>query len=117
MRRFVVSAFLFAAACTPTPKPVTNVPTPVMSQPPERGDLIGLSVDDLGQRFGAPDLQVREGDGLKLQYRARSCVLDAYLYGSESGQGVARVSHVDSRLPDGRDTDQAACEAALAAEH
>lgn len=116
MRRLAVSAFLFAAACTPTPKPVTTVPTPVIPQRPERGDLIGLSVEDLGERFGTPDLQVREGDGLKLQYRARSCVLDAYIYGPESGQGVARVMHVDSRLPDGRDTDQAACEAALAAE-
>ncbi len=116
MRRLSVSALLFVAACAPVAKPVVTVPTPVEPARPERGDLIGLTTDDLGQRFGAPDLQVREGAGLKLQYRARSCILDAYLYGPESGQGVVRVLHVDTRDRDGRDTAQADCEAALGAE-
>ena len=115
MRRLAISALLFVAACAPVAKPIVPVPTPVAPNRAERGDLVGLTTEELGQRFGAPDLQVREGDGLKLQYRAKSCVLDAYLYGPESGQGVARVTHVDTRDHDGRDTAQPDCEALLAA--
>ena len=36
------------------------------------GDLIGLTATELVARFGAPALQVREGTGLKLQFRGRS---------------------------------------------
>ncbi|MEO5810414.1 MAG: hypothetical protein ABIR51_10235 [Sphingomicrobium sp.] len=116
MRRLAFSALLFVAACAPVAKPVATVPVPVEPVRVERGDLIGLTAGELGQRFGAPDLQVREGAGLKLQYRAKNCVLDAYLYGPESGQGVARVMHVDTRDREGRDTAQTNCEAALIAE-
>jgi hypothetical protein len=63
------------------------------------------------QLFGQPALQVREGPGLKLQWRGRSCVLDAYLY----AQGTAgeRVAHVDTRVQSGADTDQLTCVGSL----
>jgi hypothetical protein len=38
-------------------------------------------------------------------------VLDAYLYPSQNG--VQRVTHIDTRSPNGADIDQAACVSAL----
>ena len=58
--------------------------------------------------FGTPGLDVREGPGRKLQFLGPACVLDAYLYVPRRG-GEAVVTHVDARLPDGRDSDRAAC--------
>jgi hypothetical protein len=74
---------------------------------------MGLTASELVQRFGTPALQIREGVGLKLQFRAPACVLDTYLYPPTAGHGVERVSHVDARLRSGVDTDQRGCIAAL----
>ena len=68
------------AACATTPAAQADDPASHAGRPPERGDLIGLTATELIQRFGNPTLQVREGSGLKLQFRAQTCVLDAYLY-------------------------------------
>jgi hypothetical protein len=113
MRRFAPAAALLLAACATTPRPQQQ-PTPaiVTPSPHVRSDLLGLTAGELVQRFGAPTLQVREGAGLKLQFRRRGCVLDAYLYAAPSG-GVERVAHVDARLPSGADTNQIGCIAAL----
>ena len=72
-----------------------------------------MTAGELVQRFGQPALQVREGPGLKLQFRG-PCVLDAYLYPPDSGRGAERVTHVDTRLASGIATDQAGCIRALA---
>lgn len=111
MRRLVLASTLFLAACATRPEPAPP-PTPVTPSPPSRSDLLGLSAGELVQRFGNPALQIREGAGLKLQFRRRGCVLDAYLYASASG-GVERVSHVDARHPSGADMNQQSCIAAL----
>jgi len=112
MRRLAPVAALLLAACATTPPP--PVPTPAKPAIPQsRGDLIGLTADELGQRFGKPSFQVREGVGVKLQWAAAGCVLDAYLYPPASGSGLARVMHVDSRRPSGEDAPQASCIAAL----
>jgi len=114
MRRYLAFAALFLSACATTPEPTPTKPQVVTPQvQPERGDLIGLTATDLIQRFGTPTLQIREGNSLKLQFRAQACVLDAYLYPSATGQGVARVTHVDTRLRSGADTSQQTCIAAL----
>ena len=63
-----------------------------------------------GAPVGAELLAVRD---LKLQFRSRRCVLDAYLYPSGNGSGAWEVTHVDTRDPTGADTAQAACIAAL----
>jgi hypothetical protein len=112
--RFGAAALALAvAACSGGPPPKPMVAAPLPPQPaPARGELIGLTAEALGQRFGAPDLQVREGEGLKLQYRAPGCVLDAYLY-RPAGGGVARVVHVDTRDREGRDRESAGCIATL----
>lgn len=106
-------ALLVLAGCAATPKPVETpariVPGPVAR---ERGDLIGLDAKALVERFGSPRLQVREGDGTKLQFAAGSCLLDAYLYPAAGG-GAPRTTHVDTRSRDGRNIAQADCIALL----
>jgi hypothetical protein len=62
--------------------------------------------------FGAPALDVREGPARKLQFLGPACVLDLYLYPPRAG-GDPIVTHIDARLPDGRDMDRASCVAAL----
>jgi hypothetical protein len=75
---------------------------------------MGQSASALQTRFGTPVLDVREGAARKLQFTGPACVLDAYLYPSRQGQEPA-VTHIDARLPDGRDIDKASCVAALLA--
>ena len=87
---------------------------PVVAAPRVPGSLIGMSAGELIQRMGQPALQVREGPGLKMQFRGRSCVLDAYLYPTPQGGLPERVTHVDTRLQNGSDTPQPACIASLA---
>ena len=74
--------------------------------------LIGLTGPELAQRFGRPVLQIKEGNSFKLQFRSRQCVLDAFLYPSTGGQ--YRVTHVETRLPGGADTNQGPCIATMA---
>jgi hypothetical protein len=109
MRRSLALALtlLLAACASRSQQPVVQ-PTPPPNEP--RG-LIGLTANELVGHFGHPSLQVREGISLKLQFRSRACILDAYLYPSTGG--ALRVTHVDARTANGADTDQAACISAL----
>ena len=102
---------LFLSACASRPVPTATAPAPVQQAPTVRSGLLGLTAGELIQRLGQPALQVREGVGLKLQFRGRVCVLDAYLYPSTAGGD--RVTHIDTRLTSGADTDQAGCIASL----
>jgi hypothetical protein len=115
MRRFATFVLLLTAAACTSKRATTPSVTyrPVVVQPTERGDLIGLTGDEVAARLGQPALQIREGDTLKLQFRGQRCVLDAYLYRGQSGQGALRVTHVDARDKDGRDVDQPGCLAEL----
>ena len=69
------------------------MPAPVAGRrpcrPQVRSSILGLTAAELVGHFGNPALQVREGVGLKLQFRSPRCVLDAYLYPPASGSGVA----------------------------
>jgi hypothetical protein len=105
-------ALLLSACATAPQRPVAPEQPPAARPPAEPGSLIGLSPQALVGRFGNPVLQIREGRSVKLQFRGPRCVLDAYLYPSGSS-GALRVAHVDTRLPSGADTDQAACVFAL----
>ena len=111
MRRlFILASILFLAGCAtrPQPQPETATPQP----PPEREPrgIVGLTPQELVGHFGSPALQVREGTSLKLQFRGRNCVLDAYFYPQNN---VLRVTHVDTRTLSGVDYNQAACIASL----
>ena len=111
MRRLALASTLFLAACAARPEqPQVTAPPVVTQSPPRvRSTILGLTASELVGHFGNPALQVREGVGLKLQFRSTRCVLDAYLYPPESGGGVQRVTFVDTRLPSGVAADQAAC--------
>jgi len=95
----------------PTHQPAR--PHPAAAMP---GDIIGRNAAALIRQFGQPALDIREGDGRKLQFESAVCVLDAYLYPPSNGSEPI-VAHVDARLPDGRDLDRASCIAALNAAH
>jgi hypothetical protein len=111
MRRSVLVLALILAGCAARqPAPEVAQPAPVV-QPAARGQLIGLTASELVGHFGSPALQIHEGTSLKLQFRGRQCVLDAYLYPSTGG--ALRVTYVDTRTQSGVDTDQAACILAL----
>ncbi|HEX6071955.1 MAG TPA: hypothetical protein VFY95_02975 [Sphingomicrobium sp.] len=113
MRRFIPAATLLLAACATAPRQPQPQPSSTITPSPHRqSDLLGMTANELVQRFGNPALQVREGASLKLQFRRRGCVLDAYLYAAPAG-GVQRVAHVDTRWPTGADADQQSCISAL----
>jgi len=119
LRRLAPALPLFLAACasdtgTPEIEP-QSLPAPLQPGSHRHGHLTGLTVTELGEMFGSPSLQVREGPGLKLQYRGGGCVLDTYLYAPVDGRGVERVTHADARLSSGAATDVAGCEAAIEA--
>ncbi len=113
--RFIlpVIALLLVAGCASAPATV-EIPArvPVTVAPTQHGPLIGADANTLTARFGSPRLRVREGDGTKLQFAGGTCLLDAYLYPS-GGNGVPRVTHVDTRNRDGQSIAQAACVAML----
>ncbi len=111
MRRSALALTLFVSACATRPEQAA-APQPSTPAPIKRSsELLGWTAAELIGEFGTPALQVREGTSVKMQFRRPACVLDAYLY--PSGANPPKVTHVDTRLPSGAETDQAACIAAL----
>lgn len=115
MRKILaLTGTLLLAGCATAPAPEPEKPQPITpTGPTVPGTLLNLTAAELIQKMGQPVLQVREGPGLKLQFRSRSCILDAYLYPSTSGGLPERVTQVDTRLSNGNDTPQQACIASL----
>ena len=67
----------------------------------------------LTRRFGAPRLDVREGDARKLQFSSQACVLDVFLYPLRNGAEPV-ATHVEARrASDGQEVDRVACVQAL----
>ena len=111
-----VATLVLLAGCVardPVPPPAQTPPPATPKPQVVHSDLIGATAGQLIQLMGQPALQVREGPGLKLQFRGRSCVLDAYLYPTPSGGLPERVTHIDTRLQSGNDTSQPQCIASL----
>ena len=108
MRRLTPALVVVLAACSTVPK---SQPVPVAATLATKpnGELVGLTVHDLGLRFGQPRFQVQEGPGTKLQWAGGGCVLDVYLYPPASGRGVERVTYADARRPSGADIDVRSC--------
>ena len=105
MRRLSLCLTLLVAGCASAPEPAPSPSPP----PPRPTGLIGLTGQEVANRLGlVPTLRIREGNGTKLQFRTRSCVLDAYLYPPARG-GQPVVEHVDTRSPAGTDYPEAAC--------
>ncbi|QNM81747.1 hypothetical protein H8M03_06635 [Sphingomonas sabuli] len=112
MRRLLIASLVLAlAACGRAPRPETpSVAVPQSEH--TRGEIIGRTIEELVRRWGTPALQVREGTSLKLQYRSRLCVLDAYFYPGV-GNAPMRVTYVDTRTRALADIDQALCVGSL----
>ena len=120
MRRILplAAALLLAGCATRAPeRPNENAETPPPAAPPKHisADLIGASAGELIRAFGSPARQIREGPSLKLQFRGRACILDAYLYPTQQGAapGSERVTYVDARTSSGSSTDSAQCALSL----
>ena len=75
--------------------------------------LNGMTANELIEHFGKPRLQIREGEGTKIQFAGPGCVIDFYLY--PSGSGAPRVSHIDARNLQGMDADAQSCVHAIEA--
>ena len=100
------------AAVRPATPPVTP-PTARVQALPGLDGVIGANAADLSRRFGAPRLDVIEGDVRKLQFSGVPCVLDVFLYPPAPGREPL-ATYVDARRQsDGRDVDRAACVAGL----
>jgi len=117
-KRYWLGAALLLGGCVSSkvepPRPAVQAPTP---RPVVQGvigleSVLGRTARVLETLFGRPDLDVREGTARKLQFLSQICVLDTYLYPPRGG-GDPIVTHIDARLPDGRDMDRASCIAAL----
>ena len=115
----VPAAMLLLAGCASTgteAPPVAPAPRTVQRPPPLTStgleSVLGRTARALEALLGRPVLDVREGTARKLQFAGPACVLDAYLYPPAAG-GEPIVTHLDARLPDGRDLDRASCVAAL----
>ncbi|MCJ7420971.1 hypothetical protein [Sphingomicrobium astaxanthinifaciens] len=89
------------------PTPSANYSLVAATTPASAGLLLGAGAAVLLGRFGAPALQVAEGDSLMLQWRTPGCTLDAYLYPDR--RGGAETAHVEARGPDGKAVDREAC--------
>jgi hypothetical protein len=112
-----LAASALLAACVPATAPPPRMPVPTAPPAPvypTHGleSVLGRGARALTALFGNPDLDVREGSARKLQFIGPACVLDVYLYPAREGADPV-ATHVDARLPDGRDMDRSSCVAAL----
>lgn len=118
MRRWKSLVLLGGLAMAGCVSPQTETPSaPAPVQPPTYSlagleTVMGNTASALVSQFGPPDLDVREGTARKLQFLSPACVLDAYLYPTRRGSEPV-VTHIDARLPDGREMDRSSCVAAI----
>jgi hypothetical protein len=98
-----------APTAAPTPVRTGVVRVPVTMAPQGLEGVIGQDAGTLTRRFGAPRIDLIEGDAHKLQFSGSSCVLDIYLYPMRPGvEPVA--AHVEARLRQGgAEVDRGAC--------
>jgi len=95
--------------------PVAGFRAPGIQRLPGLESVLEQDAANLSRLFGAPRLDVREGDAQKLQFAGTACVLDVYLYPLEQG-GTPVATHVEARrASDGAEVDRAACVQALSA--
>ncbi|QDH33544.1 hypothetical protein [Porphyrobacter sp. YT40] len=97
------------APAAAAPPRSTIMVVPQVMAPQGLGGVIGSPPAALLRRFGAPRLDVAEGDARKLQFAGRACVLDIYLY-PLAAAAEPTATHVEARLRQGgAPVDPAAC--------
>jgi hypothetical protein len=85
------------------------VRVPMTMAPQGLEGVIGQDASTLTRRFGAPRIDLAEGDARKLQFSGSRCVLDIYLYPMHPG-AEAVAAHVEARLRQGgAEVDRGAC--------
>ena len=96
---------------TPTPAPPLRLPS--VQQDEALGLVIGASAGRLTRLFGQAQIDLIEGDARKLQFANDACVLDVFLYPTQTSRTPV-ATHVDARRPqNGAEVDRGACIAAL----
>lgn len=100
-------------ATKPAPPPSGGFRTARVMTLPGLEGVIGADTAGLQRQFGAPRLDVWEGDARKMQFSGEACVLDVFLYPPAPG-GQPTATWVDARrASDGLDVDRASCVRAL----
>lgn len=111
------------APTRPAPKsmvrpPIHQPPPPARRQSlPGLEGVIGANREQLERQFGAPRLEVFEGDARKLQFSGTACVLDVYLYPAAPGREPEATYVEARRASDAQDVDDVACVNALRKRH
>lgn len=95
------------------PVSTAGVPAPQIMEGPGLAGIIREPAAVLQRRFGAPRLDVREGDMRKLQFTGQACVLDIYLYPLAPGAEPVATWLEARRGSDGAAVDRLACIQAL----
>ena len=86
---------------------------PEVMEGPGLGGIIRENAATLQRRFGAPRLDVLEGDMRKLQFTGQACVLDIFLYPLSAGAEPVATWIEARRASDGASVDRLACIQAL----
>ena len=97
----------------PTPGPSAGFRAPQVLEGPGLAGIIRENARTVSQRFGAPRLDVVEGDMRKLQFTSSACVLDVFFYPLSPGAEPVATWIETRRASDGAAVDRAACIQAL----
>lgn len=96
-----------ARPATPARSSIVRLPEVIAPQGLE--GVIGSDAAALTRRFGAPRIDLAEGDARKLQFTGATCVIDIYLYPQRPGSEPL-AAHVVARLRQGgAEVDRGAC--------
>lgn len=88
-------------AAAPAAKPRSSiVVVPQVMAPAGLEGVIGAPAAALTGRFGAPRIDLAEGDARKLQFAGPTCVVDIYLY-PVAAAAEPTATHVEARLRQG----------------
>lgn len=86
-------------AATSVPRSTIRAAPQVMAPAGLEG-VIGAPAAALTGRFGAPRIDLAEGDARKLQFAGSTCVVDIYLY-PLAASAEPTATHVEARLRQG----------------
>jgi hypothetical protein len=97
----------------PVAPPSTGFRAPQILREAGLQGVIEQDAAALTRQFGAPRLDVHEGDMRKLQFTGEACVLDIFLYPRQAGAEPVATYLEARRASDGQEVDRSACVAAL----